>query len=102
MPAGFSFAWDAQTVYAYHMATRTTILLDDDTRRAARDLASKFDCSVSEAVRRAVVRYRDIVVSSGPDQIERRQQALQRAFALFEGSDPDAEIRRLKREDEGF
>lgn len=84
------------------MATRTTILLDDETRRAARDLATRFDCSTSEAIRRAVLRYRDMVVGVDPSFRAKRRAALDRLYVLFEGADPAEEIRRVKREDEGF
>ena len=38
---------------------RTTLILDDESRRAARELALRYDCSLSEAIRRAVVLHRD-------------------------------------------
>ena len=69
-------------MYAYDMAHRTTVLLDEETRTAARQLAMRYGCSTSEAIRRAIVRHR--------------------VFDLFEGNDPVEETRRLKAEDEGF
>lgn len=84
------------------MAHRTTLLLDDETRRAARQLAERDQCSTSEAIRRAVVRQRDTVLGLPPQRRRERRRALDRLFELFEGHDADAEIRRLKAEDEGF
>jgi hypothetical protein len=84
------------------MAIRTTLLLDDQARAAARQLARRYGCSVSEAIRRSVIRQRD--AEAGPPAGRRRQRvlALKRLFALFEGNDPAAEVRRLKAQDEGF
>src|SRR4029450_11216914 len=44
------------------MAHRTTLLLDDETRTAARELARQFGISVSEAIRRSVIHQRDLTV----------------------------------------
>lgn len=67
------------------VAHRTTLLLDDETRTAARELALRYDCSTSDASARA-----------------KRVRTLERLFELFEGHDADSEIRRLKEEDSGF
>ena len=83
-------------------AHRTTLLLDPETRRAARDLARHYECSTSEAIRRAVLHQREAVMGTPPALRARRTSALRRLFVLFEGADPDREIRRLKAEDEGF
>lgn len=84
------------------MAQRTTLLLDEGTRRAARDLARRYACSTSEAIRRAIVR--QLEAESRPSVAERRRRrdVLKRLFALFEGADPATEVRRLKAEDDGF
>lgn len=84
------------------MAHRTTLLFDDETREAARQLASRYDCSTSEAVRRAVVCHRDTVFGVSQEARKQRVEALHQLFELFEGHDPEEEIRRLKSEDEGF
>ncbi len=84
------------------MAYRTTLLLDDETRRAAKQLALRYDCSTSEAIRRAVVRHRDAAFGVPPERRQERRKTLERLFDLFEGHDADEEIRRLKTEDEGF
>lgn len=82
------------------MSQRTSILLDDESRAAARELAAAYGCSVSEAIRRAIVRQRDQTVRVGPERIAERRRALQRLFELFEGHDAEAEIARLKAEDQ--
>lgn len=84
------------------MAHRTTILLDDESRRAARELATALDVTPSEAVRRAVVAYRDQVVGVSADARKRRARALARAIELFDGNDAEAEIRALKEQDKHF
>ena len=84
------------------MSTRTTILLDDEVRAAARELAHRYGCSASEAIRRAVLRHRDAVFGISRMQRKTRVQTLQRLFLLFEDHDAADEIRRLKEQDEGF
>jgi hypothetical protein len=84
------------------MAYRTTILLDDDVRRAARELASVYRCSTSEAIRRAVIRHRDAVYGVPAASRQQRKQALKRLFELFDGHDAAEEVRRLKSEGRGF
>ena len=84
------------------MAHRTTLLLDEKARAAARQLAGRYGCSVSEAVRRSVVRQRDAELGVPTGRRRQRIATLRRLFELFEGNDPAAEIRRLKAEDEGF
>ena len=59
---------------------RTTLILDDESRTAARQLAER----VSKRVRRE------------------RVKTLKRLFDLFEGNDAVEEVRRLKSEDQGF
>ena len=81
---------------------RTSLLLDDDTRRAARQLALHYDCSVSEAIRRAVVRQRDAVFGVPAESRKKRMEKLGELFELFEGHDAEEEIHRLKTHDEGF
>jgi hypothetical protein len=84
------------------MAHRTTLLLDDETRAAARELARRHGITVSEAIRRSVIRQRDLDVGPPEGRRAERLRALRRAFRLFEGNDPAAEIRRLKAQDVGF
>lgn len=84
------------------MAHRTTLVLDDETRRAARELAASMNCSTSEAIRRAILRCRDLSRGVPPAERERRSRVLDELFGLFEGHDADEELRRLKAEDAGF
>lgn len=84
------------------MAHRTTLLLDDRSRRAAREIAHELDCSVSDAIRRAVVVYRDQLAGISPAARQRRRRTLTQLFELFADTDPAAEVRRLKNEDGGF
>ncbi len=88
--------------YPYPVTKRTTLILDDETRLAARQLAASYDCSVSEAIRRAVVLQRDAVQGLPLEKRRRRVRTLERLFGLFEGNDPEEEVRRLKAQDEGF
>ena len=84
------------------MVSRTTLVLDDKAREAARQLARRYGCSLSEAMRRALVRQRDAELGVPRERRRQRVQALRRLFDLFADNDPRAEIRRLKAEDEGF
>jgi hypothetical protein len=84
------------------MASRTTLILDDEARAAARQLARRYGCSLSEAMRRALVRQRDAEVGVPRERRRERARALRRLISLFDGNDPAAEIRRLKAEDAGF
>ena len=86
----------------YYMYKRTTILLDEGTREAARQLAMRYGCSASEAIRRAVVRHRNTVFGVPAESRRERARSLRRLFDLFEGHDAEEEVRRLKAEDEGF
>ncbi len=84
------------------MASRTTLVLDDKAREAARQLARRHGCSLSEATRRALVRQRDAEIGVPRRRRRERVQALRRLFDLFAENDPRAEIKRLKAEDVGF
>jgi hypothetical protein len=84
------------------MSTRTTLLLDAESRVAAKRLAAKLDVSPSEVVRRALVHYADQVLGVAAERRRRRRNALGKLVALFEGNDPEAEVQRLKEADESF
>ena len=84
------------------MALRTTLLLDEDVRSAARELAHRYGCSTSEAIRRAVLRHRDTVLGIPPARRAERIRLLEHLFDLFQDHDPADEVRRLKEEDDGF
>ena len=88
--------------HPYRMAHRTTLLLDDETRAAARDLAREYGVSVSEAIRRSVIQQREATVGLPAKRRTERMKVLQRAFELFAGNDPAAEVRTLKAQDAGF
>ena len=81
------------------MQTRNAVRLDEPTRLAAKTLAAKLDISPSEAVRRALVHYRDEVLGVPADARRRRTAALDRLCVLFEGHDATEEIRQLKAQD---
>lgn len=81
---------------------RTTIVLDEEARRAARELASHYECSMSEAIRRAVAHEHERISGVSAEFRGRRRRALEQLFALFVEHDPDAELRELKRQDDGF
>lgn len=84
------------------MAQRTTILLDDETREAACQLARRYRCSVAQAMRRAVIEQRDAALGLSAAGRRKRRRTLERLFVLFEGHDAAREVRRLKHEDAGF
>ena len=84
------------------MASRTTLVLDEKARQAARQLAHRYGCSLSEATRRALVRQRDAELGLPRERRHERARAMRRLFELFSDNDPRAEIKRLKAEDEGF
>jgi hypothetical protein len=57
---------------------------------------------MSEAIRRAVLRHHATLLGVPPESRQERVQLRKRLLELFEGNDPEEEIRRLKSEDEGF
>jgi hypothetical protein len=81
---------------------RTSLILDDDSRKAARQLAARYGCSTSEAIRRAVLSHRDAVFGIPAQSRQERRSHLLRLIDLFEGHDAADEIRRLKDQDAGF
>lgn len=86
----------------YRMYKRTTILLDEASRQAARDLAHQFGCSTSEAIRRVLVEYskeHPPVRYATPERRQERVKALHRLIEMFAGHDAQAEIDELKRVD---
>ena len=84
------------------MAIRTTLVLDEKARAAARELARRYGCSVSEAIRRSIIRQREVELRLPPARRRQRVLALKRLVDLFADNDPADEVRRLKAEDEGF
>jgi hypothetical protein len=81
---------------------RTTILLDDESRRAAKEAAARLDVTPSEAIRRAILAFRDQLSGVDAPARQRRVRAFKRAAALFEGNDAAAEVAELKRQDAFF
>lgn len=79
----------------------TVLVLDEQAKAAARELADRYGCSVSEAIRRSIVRQRDGAAGISAGRLRERTVALRKLFELFEGNDPAAEVRRIKAEDEG-
>lgn len=94
-------AYDMRTAMSEVME-RMTILLDRESRKAARQIALALDCSVPQAIRHAIVSYRDQLAVVSAKERARRTASLGRAFAAFAGVDPAAEVRRIQREDRGF
>lgn len=84
------------------MAQRTTVVLDEQARAAARELARRYGCSVSEAIRRSVIRQRDAEMGLSARRCRERALVLRRLLEIFEGNAAAAEVRRLKAEDAGF
>jgi hypothetical protein len=78
------------------------LVLDEQARAAARQLARRYGCSLSEATRRALIRQRDAEVGIPRARRRERLRTLRRLFDLFSENDAAAEVRRLKAEDEGF
>jgi repressor of nif and glnA expression len=81
---------------------RTTVLLDEPARLAAKRLAAKLDVSPSEVIRRALVRYHDELLGNNGTTRRRRVAAARRLAVLCEGHDAESEVRRLKKEDPFF
>jgi Trm5-related predicted tRNA methylase len=83
-------------------ARRTTLILDEESRVAARQLADHYGCHVSEAIRRSLIAQRDSVAGVPKRIRQQRVRILKRLFEIFEGNDAAEEVRRLKMEDQGF
>jgi hypothetical protein len=81
---------------------RTTLVLDEETKQAARQLALRCGCSTSEAIRRAILYHRDSVFGVPAASRQERRNNLLRLVDLFKGNDANDEIARLKSQDEGF
>lgn len=85
------------------MATRrTTVILDEESDRAARQLAEHYDCPVSDAIRRSLIAQRNSVAGVTKRVRQQRVRTLHRLFEIFEENDAAEEVRRLKAEDQGF
>lgn len=80
--------------------SRTTIVLDGPAEEALRALTKHYGCSASEAIRRALVQHRDRMLGVPADKRKRRKAALTQLIALMDGHNWQAELARLKEEDE--
>lgn len=74
------------------MARRTTVMLDDEAQQAARELSVRLQVSTSQAIRQAIVGYRNIVVGVVPEMRKRRVEAFHRLIGLMDGRDPEQEL----------
>lgn len=101
-PRKQQFAGSCAICYAYGMAQRTALALSPEARKAATQLAQRHDCSLMEAVSRAVQRQRDAEIGPTSGKRRARRQTLARLYELFEGHDAAAEVARLKLEDESL
>lgn len=81
---------------------RTTLILDEESGTAARQLADHYGCPVSDAIRRSVIAQRDSVAGVPKRTRQQRVRVLKRLFNIFEGNDAAEEVHRLKVEDQGF
>ncbi len=81
---------------------RTTLILDDEARAAARQLADHYGCRVSDAIRRSLIAQRDAVAGVTKRTRQQRLKTLKLLFEIFEGNDAAEEVRRLKMENQGF
>jgi len=81
---------------------RTTLILDDESSLAARQLADHYGCPVSDAIRRSLIAQRDTVAGVSKQIRQQRVKSLKRLFEIFDGNDAAEEVRRLKSEDAGF
>ena len=81
------------------MSMRTSIVLDTTTREAAQQLAATYGCTMSDAIRRAIVQQRDRVVGVSEERRKARKEALEKLIGLTDGNDPEAEVSRIKAED---
>lgn len=86
--------------YEAIMAHRTTVMLDDEAQEAARELANRLRVSTSQAIRLAIVGYRNIVVGVVPEDRKRRMAAFERLVELMDGKDPGSELDKSRSEDD--
>jgi negative regulator of replication initiation len=80
--------------------SRTTIVLDERSEDALAALTKHYGCSASEAIRRALVQHRERALGVPEDKRRRRKAALEKLIEVMDGHDWQAEISRLKEEDE--
>jgi hypothetical protein len=83
-------------------ARRTTVILDEESSKAAHQLSDHYGCRLSDATRRSLIAQRDTVAGVPKQTRQQRVRSLEHLFEIFKGNDAAEEIRRLKREDQGF
>lgn len=81
---------------------RTTVVFDQLTQQAIQQLATRWRCSRSAAIRRALVAQCDAVVGTPKARRVEKRRLLLQLCSLFEGTDASAEIKRRKAEDGYF
>ena len=80
-------------------SNRTTIVLGEKERRAARRLATLWGVSPSEAIRRAVIKVDEETVPASRERARRaRASALDRAREVFASMDIESELARINDE----
>ncbi len=78
---------------------RTTIILGDAERAAAKRLAVRWGVTPSEAIRRALLKVADAeLVEHRQRRAKQRRAALEKLITLSRGLDVDAELERLSAE----
>jgi hypothetical protein len=80
--------------------SRTTIVLDEPSEEALRALTRHYGCSASEAIRRALIKHRERALGVPAEKRRRRKAALRKLIEIMDGHDWQAEIERLKEEDD--
>jgi hypothetical protein len=99
----YPHAYDMAGYGAQLMAgTRTTLILDEESRTAAHQLANHYGCPVSDVIRRSLIAQRDSVAGVPKRTRQQRVRILKHLFEIFEGNDASEEVHRLKIEDHGF
>lgn len=78
---------------------RTTIILGDAERAAAKRLAVRWGVTPSEAIRRALLKVADAeLVEHRQRRAKQRRAALEKLITLSRGMDVDAELERISAE----
>ncbi|MGB0679042.1 MAG: hypothetical protein ACPGUV_05220 [Polyangiales bacterium] len=84
------------------MAGRTSLIFDQQTEQAVRELKQRLHCSMAEVVRRALHAYHHQVMRDAHGRVSQQQALLQKLYTSFRNHDPAAEVARLKDEDAYF
>ncbi len=70
-------------------------MLDETARRAVQQVSERLGVTPSEAMRRALVSYRDEVLGPSPERVQERVQALAALRRKFRGHDGRREVKAL-------